>query len=67
MTRDLAGGPVAPGAGGPGSTPGQETRPHKPQLKQILHAATRIPYAATKMPCAPAKTWHNEINFVRKS
>ena len=51
---------------GPRFDPGQKTRPHIPQLKKILHATTRILYAATKMPCAPTKTWRNEIILFKK-
>ena len=42
----------APRAGGLGSIPGQETRSHMPQLKNILHATV--------------KTWHSPINLKKK-
>ena len=61
----------APGAGGPGSIPGQGTRSHVLQLKirmpqmKILHAATKIPCAATKTQCTQIKILIN-FSFLKK-
>ena len=43
----------APNAGGPGLIPGQGTR-------SCMHATTKSLHAATKIPCAPTKTWSSQ-------
>ena len=49
-----------PNAGGPGLIPDQGTGSRMLQLKKILHAATKIP-------CAPTKTWRSQINLKKKN
>ena len=65
----------APNAGGPGSIPGHGTRSHMPQLKRshmpqlkILHATTKIPHTAMKIPRAATKTRCSQISkyFLKK-
>ena len=52
--RDFPGGPEADSelnAGGPGSIPGQETRPHTPQLR-VYMLQLKFLYATTKTQCS---------------
>ena len=46
----------APNSGRPGSTPGQGTRSHMPQLKN-QHAAMNM-----EITCATSEIWHSQIN-----
>ena len=52
----------APNAGGLGLTPGQGTRSHMLQLKEIPHAATKNPACTTKILHAETKTRCSQIN-----
>ena len=65
VLQDFPGGPVIKTLSvqcrGLGSLPGQGTRSHVLKLK-ILHATTKLLYAAKKIPSVAAKAWHSQIN-----